>query len=339
MTTLLAASTGGHLKQLHRLHRRLSGIDGPYRWVTFDTPQSRSLLEGEAVDFVHFVGSRDPVNLLRNLPAARRILRDHEIETVVSTGASMALPFFALARARGTRLPLHRERCTQRGALGNGACDQPDTGRLALCAVPQLGRRWMALPRLRLRFLCGAPGTRTQRIPRIGFARSWCTLGTHRGYGFTRLVRRLLAILPRETDVLWQTGDTDTGSLGIDGHRALPERDLIQAIREADAVVAHAGVGAALITLEAGKCPVLVPRRRARGEHVDDHQTQIATELGNRALSVPSEADELTLDHVLAGAACKVTTLAEDPPFITCGFDLDTARTAYVPFTRGDARS
>ena len=47
LTTLLVASTGGHLKQLHRLHRRLDGVEGPYRWVTFDTPQSRSLLAGE----------------------------------------------------------------------------------------------------------------------------------------------------------------------------------------------------------------------------------------------------------------------------------------------------
>ena len=49
MTTLLVASTGGHLKQLHRLHRRLEGVEGPFRWATFDTPQSRSLLTGEAL--------------------------------------------------------------------------------------------------------------------------------------------------------------------------------------------------------------------------------------------------------------------------------------------------
>ena len=68
LTTLLVASTGGHLKQLHQLYRRLDGVAGPLRWATFDTPQSRSLLEGEDVDFVHFVGGRDPANVARNLP-------------------------------------------------------------------------------------------------------------------------------------------------------------------------------------------------------------------------------------------------------------------------------
>src|SRR6185295_15949987 len=82
MTTLLCASTGGHLKQLHRLHRRLAGIDGPFRWATFDTPQSRSLLEGEEVDFVHFVGGRDPRNVLRNIPLVHRILREHAVDTI-----------------------------------------------------------------------------------------------------------------------------------------------------------------------------------------------------------------------------------------------------------------
>ena len=42
------------------LRDRLTGISGPFRWVTFDTPQSRSLLDGEEVEFVPFVGGRDP---------------------------------------------------------------------------------------------------------------------------------------------------------------------------------------------------------------------------------------------------------------------------------------
>ncbi len=105
LTTLLVASTGGHLKQLYRLHRRLTGMDGPFQWATFDTPQSRSLLDGETVRFVRFVGGRDPLNVLSNAPAADRMLRDHDVQAIVSTGSSMALPFFALGRAR--RLSCH----------------------------------------------------------------------------------------------------------------------------------------------------------------------------------------------------------------------------------------
>jgi len=94
---------------------------------------------------------------------------------------------------------------------------------------------------------------------------------------------------------------------------------LTQAIGEADVVVAHAGVGTALAALEVGKCPVLVPRRLVHGEHVDDHQTQIATELGSRGLAVSAEADDLTLGHLLAASATRVMTLPTDPPFMMRG--------------------
>jgi UDP-N-acetylglucosamine transferase subunit ALG13 len=143
------------------------------------------------------------------------------------------------------------------------------------------------------------------------------SLGTFKDYGFERLVARLLDILPADADVLWQTGDTDVSGLGIVGHHAIPERQLSEAIREADVLVAHAGVGTALAALEVGKCPVLVPRRLSHGEHVDDHQIQIAGELGGRGLALSVEADELTLDHLLSAAATGVTTLAQDPPFMT----------------------
>jgi UDP-N-acetylglucosamine--N-acetylmuramyl-(pentapeptide) pyrophosphoryl-undecaprenol N-acetylglucosamine transferase len=314
MTTLLVASTGGHLKQLHRLHRRLTGVEGPFRWATFDTPQSRSLLDGETVEFVRFVGGRDPFNLLSNAPAAHRMIRDRDVQTVVSTGSSMALPFFALGRA-------HRLKCHYIESAARS--DGPSvTGRLmsripGICLYSQYpgwaAGRWDYRGSVFDSFVAeSAP-----EPPPAGLARVVVTLGTFRGYGFVRLVERLLEVLPPDAEVLWQTGDTDTSALGIDGHHAIPERDLTQAMREADVVIAHAGVGTALAALEVGKCPVLVPRRLAHGEHVDDHQIQIADELARRGLAVSVEADALTHDDLLAAAGRAVTTVAHDPPFRT----------------------
>ena len=68
-------------------------------------------------------------------------------------------------------------------------------------------------------------------------------------------------------------------------------------------MIAHAGVGSALGALEEGRSPVLVPRRAAHGEHVDDHQEQIAGELERRGLAVSAEADELSYAHLQAAAA------------------------------------
>jgi UDP-N-acetylglucosamine--N-acetylmuramyl-(pentapeptide) pyrophosphoryl-undecaprenol N-acetylglucosamine transferase len=316
VTTLLVASTGGHLKELHHLHRRLAGIEGPYRWATFDTPQSRSLLAGEAVEFVPFVGGRDPLNVARNFPRAHNALRGGEVDAVISTGSAVALPFFGLARAR-------RIRCLYIESAAR--IDAPSlTGRL-ISRVPGVNR-YSQYPGWKRRgwsfggsvFDSFAPGP--DRQPSRGaLAKVIVTLGTYRGYPFTRLVRRLLEILPPEVEVLWQTGDTDVSGLGIAGHRAIPERELSEAMREADVVVAHAGVGTALAAFEVGKRPLLAPRRFSLGEHVDDHQPQIAEELSERGLAVSVDADELSLDDLLAAAAGSVTSPAQAPAFATSG--------------------
>jgi UDP-N-acetylglucosamine--N-acetylmuramyl-(pentapeptide) pyrophosphoryl-undecaprenol N-acetylglucosamine transferase len=315
VTTLLAASTGGHLKQLHRLHRRLDGVEGPFRWVTFDTPQSRSLLEGEDVDFVHFVGGRDPRNVLRNVPLADRILREHGIATIVSTGSAMALPFFALGRARGLRCHYIESAARSDGPSKTASMISRIPGVLLYAQYPAWadGRKWSFRGSVFDSYVPDPerlPGP--ERLQKVVVS-----LGTFKDYGFPRVVRRLLDILPPDVEVLWQTGDTDVSGLGIVGHHAIPERDLNQAIAEADVLVAHAGVGTALAALEMGRCPVLVPRRVSHGEHVDDHQIQIAKELSARGLALSVDADDLTLDDLMVAAQSRVSTVAVDPPFVT----------------------
>lgn len=314
MTTLLVASTGGHLKQLHRLHRRLDGIEGPFRWVTFDTPQSRSLLASEDVDYVPFVGGRDPVNVLRNLAWAERILSDAHVDVVVSTGSSVALPYFVSARVRRLRCHYIESAARSDGPSATGRLMSRVPGVSLYAQYPHWsGSRWQ----YRGSVFDSFERREDRAAPPTSVNRAVVTLGTFRGFGFERLVRSVTRVLPPEAEVLWQTGETDTASLGIDGHYAIPERDLLEAMREADVVIAHAGVGTALAALEVGKCPVLVPRRRAKGEHVDDHQIQIATELARRGLAMTADADSLTSEMLLVAAAARVGPAREEPRFHT----------------------
>jgi UDP-N-acetylglucosamine transferase subunit ALG13 len=316
VTTLLVASTGGHLKELHHLHGRLAGVEGPYRWVTFDTPQSRSLLAGERVEFVPFVGGRDPLNLARNLAPAHSALRGGEVETVVSTGSAVALPFFALSRARGIRCHYIESAARIEGPSLTGRMIGRIPGVRRYSQYRGWKRRGWSFGGSVFDSFAGEAGPAAGK-PALD--KVVVTLGTYRGYAFTRLVRRLLEILPAEAEVLWQTGDTDVSGLGIAGHRAIPEGDLTAAMREADVVVAHAGVGTALAAFEVGKCPLLVPRRFSLGEHVDDHQAQIAGELGKRGLAVSAGADDLSRADLLAAATKRVTRPAQAPIFATAG--------------------
>jgi UDP-N-acetylglucosamine transferase subunit ALG13 len=314
MTTLLVASTGGHLKQLSQLYSRLEGIEGPYRWATFDTPQSRSLLEGEQVDFVPFVGGRDPANVARNFGHARRILGDRSIDTLVSTGSAVALPFYLTARAKRLRCHYIESAARSAGPSLTGKLIGRVPGVHLYCQYPAWAAgRWNFRGSVFDAFEPGVEEAGGER--QIG--RVVVTLGSYRGFGFPLLIERLLELLPVEAEVLWQTGDTDVSGFGIEGREAIPERELTEAMAAADLVVAHAGVGAALAAFEVGKCPVLVPRRHSRGEHIDDHQIQIAGELSRRGLALAAEAPDLAAADLATAGGRSVGRRADPPPILT----------------------
>ncbi|WP_170319011.1 glycosyltransferase [Sphingobium yanoikuyae] len=123
------------------------------------------------------------------------------------------------------------------------------------------------------------------------------TVGTE-SWNFRRLFKKLKSIIPENVEVLWQTGSSDVSGLGIDGIYALPMSDLVDAARRADVVVAHSGIGSALMSLDIGKVPVLVPRRMTYNEAVNDHQVDIGRVLNDRGLCVFSEVDDLTMNHL-----------------------------------------
>jgi UDP-N-acetylglucosamine--N-acetylmuramyl-(pentapeptide) pyrophosphoryl-undecaprenol N-acetylglucosamine transferase len=312
MTSLLVAASGGHLAQLHRLARRLDAIEEDRVWVTFDGPQSRSLLEGENVVFVPYVGPRDVRSALRNTWRARKILAKYQPNAVVSTGSAVAMSFLPLARLRG--IPTIYVESAARA-------DGPSlTGRL-LQWVPGVQRfsqyrmwaddTWRYVGSVFDGFK-PVPAT----APPIGRPlKIVVTFGLIEGYGFRRLVERLLAILPADAEVLWQVGDTDMAGVDIPACRSLPWQELTVAMRDADVVVAHTGIGSAIDAMECGKCPVLVPREARHREHVDDHQRQIAAELAAAGLAIYRSAEELTFGDLRAAMEVRVEELS-DPPMI-----------------------
>jgi UDP-N-acetylglucosamine transferase subunit ALG13 len=145
------------------------------------------------------------------------------------------------------------------------------------------------------------------------------TVGTSQRYGFRRLIERLHAILPSEASVLWQTGSTDTDGLGLEASPYLGVEELSAAMSDADLVVAHAGVGSALTALRAGRCPVLVPRRQSHGEHVDDHQWEVAAALSSRGVAISVAVETLTLDDLREAASRSVVSSEVAAPYVLAG--------------------
>lgn len=52
----------------------------------------------------------------------------------------------------------------------------------------------------------------------------------------------------------------------------------IEYIQNADLVITHSGTGSIISCLHHGKKPIVIPRHKSLGEHIDDHQLEIANE-------------------------------------------------------------
>lgn len=311
LSALLVANTGGHLRELHELRPRF-GLSKA-TWFTFDDTQSRSLLSGEVVHHLEWTGSRDYANTVRNLRPVVAHLRRHRYDAVISTGAAVALSVLPVARALG--VSCHYVESATR-TVGPSL-----TGRV-LSLTPGVhrytqyeswaGSRW----RYSGSVFDGFAATRRTTTPSLG--KVVVTLGTMKQWSFRAAVERLVAVLPRDTDVVWQTGHTDVSGLPIVAQPFLPSAALAAHMAQADVVVAHAGVGSSLDALSAGRSPVLIPRRAARAEHVDDHQEWVARELLRRGLATVAEAPELTIAH-LEQAASQAVARITPPDFPLVG--------------------
>jgi UDP-N-acetylglucosamine--N-acetylmuramyl-(pentapeptide) pyrophosphoryl-undecaprenol N-acetylglucosamine transferase len=287
-SVIVVASTGGHLEQAVRWASRL-GISPDSTFVTFDSPQSRSILADWPHIYVPYIAPRDIRAMLAAIPCFWKVLRGNPNVQVLSTGAGIALPAYLIAVMLGRRL--HYIESVSR-FTGPSL-----TGRL-LSRVPKVtpyaqhegypGRRWHKVESLLSDYVVERV-TNQPSQPRKYFV----TLGTIRPYRFDALVDAVLSGLNDDDEVVWQLGETTRLDLPGAIHSAVPPSEFDRHAREADVVITHAGVGSVLRLLELGISPIVVPRSRQRQEHVDDHQGQVASALSRTGLITSRQPGEI----------------------------------------------
>lgn len=294
---LFVASTGGHLTQLAKIAARV-GASAESTWVTFDTPQARSLLMAyRDVRFVPYVGPRDLRGVLRTIWAVAVIARRSRYDAVLSTGAGIALALPFVPR-RLRRLYIES---------------------VSRVAGPSLTGKLLAWARVERR--TQHPGWASRRwpyeftlldqydaLPRERESASEAplsvlvTLGTIQPYRFDAAVEAVLRVLGPQDRVVWQVGCTTGFELPGQVSDVLRRVELQGIAAQCDVVVSHAGVGSVVDLLDIGVSPVLLARRASHGEHVDDHQAQIASVLVERDLATVRQPEELTRADLLEAA-------------------------------------
>ncbi len=297
---MFTASTGGHLTELVELSHRVPH-DPSSVWVTFDTIHSQHLLDGKNVEYVTKVGQRDIYGCLKSIQTARSLLRRYRPDRIFSTGAAIAGVYLPLGRMFGAKSYYIESaaRFTGPSLTGSILAKTPGVSTYSQTAT---WPKWQKIPSVFSGFHA-EQAIHSSRDPK----KILVTVGTQRHYSFRRLFDRLAKILPDSCEVLWQVGNKE--GLDLPGRvvEKLSPIDLQSEVEEADLVISHAGIGSTLMALQAGKSPVVVPRRASFNEHVDDHQLEILEALGTTDLATFREVEDIVFDDLRNAANTRIT--------------------------------
>ena len=104
------------------------------------------------------------------------------------------------------------------------------------------------------------------------------TVGTQK-FQFDRIFKMIDALVAQGIvlrKVFAQIGYSDYVPNSFEYERFLEQEEFARKIEQCDLLITHSGVASIMAGLRANKPVIVVPRLAKYGEHVDDHQIQIA---------------------------------------------------------------
>ena len=104
-----------------------------------------------------------------------------------------------------------------------------------------------------------------------------------KGVEFHRLIKEMDGIArDLNEDVVAQIGTIEDRPRHIQSFGYLNYVEILEYFKRASMIVGHCGVGTVIQALTYGKPIILVPRSKTYGEHIDDHQAELANKLRGR---------------------------------------------------------
>lgn len=110
------------------------------------------------------------------------------------------------------------------------------------------------------------------------------TVGTHEQQ-FNRLIEAVDNLKKNEIikeEVIVQTGFSTYTPVLCQSKSLFSYEEMIQNIKEARIIITHGGPSTFIMPLQIGKIPIVVPRQKRYGEHVNNHQVQFVEEVEKR---------------------------------------------------------
>lgn len=129
------------------------------------------------------------------------------------------------------------------------------------------------------------------------------TVGTHEQQ-FDRLVKYIddkKADGTIQEDVVIQTGYSEYEPKHCVWQKLFPYQEMVAHVAQARIVITHGGPSSFIMPLQVGKIPVVVPRQKQFGEHVNDHQLEFCREVARRQRNILLVEDVAELGAVIDG--------------------------------------
>lgn len=127
------------------------------------------------------------------------------------------------------------------------------------------------------------------------------TVGTHE-QPFNRLIKEVDRLKGEgiiEDEVVMQTGFSTYEPVHCKWSRLIPYEEMNANIEKAGIVITHGGPASFLAPLQIGKIPIVVPRQKRYGEHVNDHQLEFCKAVEERMRNIIVVEDVKMLSEIV----------------------------------------
>lgn len=128
------------------------------------------------------------------------------------------------------------------------------------------------------------------------------TVGTHEQQ-FNRLVKSIDELIQKKViteEVIMQVGSSDYKPRNCQSYKMLTCDEMAQYIRKARIVITHGGPSSFIMAISKGKFPIVVPRVKKYGEHVNDHQMEFCKKFEKEYSNIIVIDDVKKLEDLLA---------------------------------------
>ena len=128
------------------------------------------------------------------------------------------------------------------------------------------------------------------------------TVGTHEQQ-FDRLVQQVDLLKKGGViteDVMIQTGFSTYEPMYCMWSKLLSFKEMQKYLEEARIVITHGGPSSFIAPLQIGKIPIVVPRQKKYGEHVNDHQLSFCKEVKERMRTIILVEEVEQLERIIS---------------------------------------